>query len=405
MLTTPNLSREFQLAAACCVWPPSERRNARIRSAAEGGLDWNLFLRIVERQRIAGMAQDGLACAGIVLPSEAAARLASDATKIARNGLALASEAIRLQGLFDSAGLTALFLKGTTLAKLAYGNIAIKHAWDIDLLVAREDLGRATSVLHNAGYERFLPPPDFSDRQFLDWAEFAHESIFRHAMRGISVELHWRLAENPNYRSGRAIQGKARSVEVSPGHSLKTLADEDLFSYLCLHGAHHGWSRLKWLGDLAAWLVSKDADDIECLYREAKARGAGRAPDQALLLCEWLLDLPLPARLQSIRSGRATRWLASIALNAMAGGGTRQIEDRKFGNLQIELSQFLLADGPGAWLRAWRSKSIGWNDYLLLPLPRPLFFLYPILRVPSWFWRRAAHLSRRRRAITRESGL
>jgi hypothetical protein len=62
-----------------------------------------------------------------------------------------------------------------------------------------------------------------------------------------------------------------------------------------------------------------------------------------------------------------------------------------------------LADGPRGWVQALRSKSVGWTDYLNLPLPRPLFFLYPLLRAPSWAWRRVSRLTRRG-VVKRASG-
>jgi hypothetical protein len=393
------LSAEFRLAAACCIWPPSEHRNAAIRAAASGVADWNLFLRIVERQRIAGLANDGLRRAEIAAPPAVTAQLGGEAADIARQSLLLASEALRLQAAFDAAAVPALFVKGTALAQLAYGTIAIKHAWDIDLLVNPTDVRRGCDVLKAAGFVRISPPPTLADERFFIWSEFARESVFQHNGRGTFVELHWRLSDNPTLLAHVSASSGTQAVTVSAGHVLRTLRDEDLFAYLCLHGAHHGWSRLKWLADLAAWLAPKSPVEVERLYRKAKADGVGRSAAQALLLCECLFDVPLPAGLSAeMRRDRATRWLVSIALNAMAGAdASRQIDDRLLGDLQIRLSQFLLAPGVRHWLRELHTQSIGWTDFQNFSLPRPLYFLYPVLRAPSWIWRRGAYLLRRSR--------
>ena len=79
-----------------------------------------------------------------------------------------------------------------------------------------------------------------------------------------------------------------------PGlQGLRTLGEEDLFAYLCMHGALHWWNRLKWLADVNALLASTPEDGVERLVRAAEARGAGRAAAQALLLCQRLLaDAP-----------------------------------------------------------------------------------------------------------------
>jgi hypothetical protein len=383
------LPAAFRLVAACCIWPPSERRNSAIRQASSEAIDWDNVLQITRRQRVAGLVHDGLKCAEIVLPAAVADALAIGASDVARRGLLLASEALRLQDLFAAADIPVMFVKGTALAQLAYGNIAIKQAYDIDVLVTPDAVVRSCAVLEAAGYRRTFPSAKVTAERFATWTEFSKECVFQHDRHGVIAELHWRLADNPTVLRGVTANSASRSVAVSPGRALRTLGDEDLFAYLCFHGAQHAWSRLKWLADLAAWLAPKPPEDVERLCRSAKAAGTGRAPDQALLLCEVLFGTSLPPAL-AMWEDRANRWLVSIALSAMAGGGaTQQTHDRPFGNLEIFLSHFLLA--PSFW-RELHTKAIGGVDFDSVALPRPLFFLYPVLRVPSWIWRRTLHL-------------
>lgn len=392
------LPNEFLLVAACCRWPPSEVRNAAIRSAASQSIDWDKFLRVVDRQRVAGLAHKGLKETGIELPLAVKSRLAARAGEIARQCLKLASEALTLQAVFDSAAIPAMFLKGTALGLLAYNNIGIKQAWDIDLLVLPEDVGRVCKILAAAGYKRIMPPESFTDGRFFSWTDFAHECIFLKETTGAYLELHWRLSANPAALSHITATSTSQLVVVSPGHALRTIADEGLFAFLCMHGALHGWSRLKWLADLAAWLSQRPAGTIDLLYRKAKMDGVGRAAAQALLLCEQLFAMPLPPDFAlELRSDRATRWLVAIALDAMAGdAASRQTDDRPLGNLKIEISHFLLATSAREWFRELYSKSIGWTDFQQIALPRSLFFLYPVLRVPSWIWRRAVRIGQLR---------
>jgi hypothetical protein len=387
------LPDDFRLVAACCIWPPSERRNAAIRAAAGGNIDWKNVLRVVARQRVSGLAHDGLERAGIEVPAKVKARIAADASDIARQSLMLAQEALKLQAAFDAAGLPAAFVKGSALALLAYGKLGIKHAWDIDLLVEPKDLSRVGTVLAEAGFERQMPPASMSEERFRAWTDFAREGLYRQYVRGTFLELHWRLSDNRSLLAHVTASTGTRKVEIAPGQFLRTLEDADLFAYLCLHGAHHGWSRMKWLADLAALLAQKPLAEVETLYRKAKADGVGRAAAQALLLCERLFGLPLPDGLAAeMQRDRAIRWLVSVALNAMAGdAASRQTEDRPLGNFEIEISHFLLATGMRAWLRELESKAIGWTDFQNFALPRPLYFLYPLLRLPSWAWRRVAH--------------
>lgn len=392
---------DFRLVAACCIWPPSEKRIAAVRAAADGFSDWDGFLRSVTRHRVSALVRDGLERAGIAVPDAVRDELARNSAIIARLALGLAQEALTLQEAFERAGIPAAFLKGSALAILAYGNLGIKHAWDIDLLVQPEDLRRVNAMLAELGYQRYMPPASLPEERFYAWTEIARESMARHATRDIYLELHWRLCDNPAMLAHVTARSCTRQVEIAPGRSLRTLDDQDLFVYLCAHGAHHAWSRLKWLGDLAALIAPKSTVEVEALYRRAQGEGAGRCAAQALLLCEQLFALELaPCLSRELRSDRATRWLVSIALNEMAGDAqSRQTDDRVLGNLRIELSHLLLASDVKAWFHELRSKSIGWTDFQTIALPRRLYFLYPVLRVPSWLWRRVAHLAGYRRQI------
>ena len=122
---------------------------------------------------------------------------------------------------------------------------------------------------------------------------------FVHEATGLRIELHWRLFLNPHAMAETSIMAASRVVPLAGAAGLRTLGEEDLFAYLCMHGALHWWNRLKWLADINALLAATPERDVERLIRAAEARGAGRAAAQALLLCRRLLGTPLPARLTS----------------------------------------------------------------------------------------------------------
>ncbi|HWD28779.1 MAG TPA: nucleotidyltransferase family protein [Rhizomicrobium sp.] len=377
-----SLPAEFRLVAACCIWPRSERRNDAICRAVSGGIDWNKLVEIARRQRVMGLVADGVKEAALAVPPPVAAKLAAEGAETARDALKMASEALRIQAAFDAAMLPCLFVKGSALALLAYGNLGIKQAWDIDLLVAPADVPRACEILETLSYDRLMPPPGFPEARFRAWVEIAREGLFRNATRNVHVELHWRLSDNRAQLADVRPSGPSLGVEIAPGKALRTLAEDDLFAYLCLHGAHHAWARMKWLADVAAWLASKPEVETLRLYRRAQAKDVGRAAGQALLLSHLLFELPLPPDLLAeLRRDRTVRWLVKVALDCMTG-------DRILGSMRIEASHFLIASGVGHWLEEVSAKSIGWTDFQRFALPRPLYFLYPVLRLPSWLWRR-----------------
>jgi hypothetical protein len=381
-----KLSPEFLLAAACCRWPPSEPA-VRVRAAA---VDWAKFLAVIRRQRVEGLASNALRRSGIPLPDAIATELRAAAAEIARLNLAFVAESRRLQRMFDGAGLDFLFVKGATLDMLGYGSLALKRARDIDMLIAPADVATACELLAQAGYARTIPGPEVGPDRFGRWIELCKETNWYHPATGIVVELHTDLVDNPALLPGVDTGAPRQTVEVAPGIALETLATEQLFAYLCVHGATHAWSRLKWVADVGALLSSLDPDAIEQLYRKSLAIGVGRCSAQALLLCRELFELPLPERLLAeLEADRVSVWLRDLALQVMTGQSGAELDDTVLGTIPIHVSHFALASGWRYRLSELTRKLQSRQDQVDIPLPRPLTFLYPLIAVPSWLWRRA----------------
>ncbi len=389
-MTATALPREFLLVAACCRWPLDAQAKAAIGAAAVPALDWPYVLRIVKRQRVAGLVHHALEMAGIDVPAAEAGALAAEAERIVRQNLLLAFESARLQRGFDTAGIAVLMLKGTVLAQLAYGSQAFKHSRDIDLLVPAARAEDALRFLASEGYALSAPADALSKAQRRTVIQYGNELALRRHGREPLVELRWRLTDNMRLLAGIDAFAQPQTVALSGGASLRTLSDENLFAYLCVHAASHAWSRLKWLADLNALLANKGEADLERLYRYAQAVGSGLCAGQALLLCHRLLGLKLPAGLgDEIQADKRLRLLVAFALDAMVGPDAEtEIENRPFGSTRVALMQFLLGRGTGYFLAQCRVLSVRVSDVVRYPLPTPLHFLYPILRLPSWLWRR-----------------
>jgi hypothetical protein len=381
-----SLSREFLLAAACSVWPPSERRIETIREAAAGPLDWDRLLQIIRRHRVAGLVHDGLTRARLAVPPEIARHIAGQAAELVRQNLAHAAEAVRLQRIFAEADLPVAFVKGVSLAMLAYGNLGLRHSWDIDLLVHRESAMAATMLLEGAGYRRSEPPAAFSEAQLETWLLRCKELRYVHDEKQVVVELHCRPFDNSQLMAGMRVASSLRFVPFAEGIGVYTFAEEDLFAYLCAHGAVHCWFRLKWLADIGALLAQQPEGGVERLYLAAEARGAGPSAAQAMLLCRRLLGTMIPDPLvATLRQKPAVRWLETIAMKAMTAD--RIPTDLPFGTTWSSLARFLLGRDWRYWLAEIKVYATSPVDILMLPLPERLQLLYPVLRLPLWMWR------------------
>jgi hypothetical protein len=381
------------------MWPPSDRRTEAIRTAAAGPLDWARFLRVARRHQVIGLVHEGITRVQPDVPSEIAGEIGARASTLVRENLAIARESVRLQHLFDDADLPILVVKGAPLAMLAFSNVGLRSAQDIDLLVAYETLPAATELISGVGYRRYDPPADITDTKLRLVMPLRKDLAFVHQTSGLQLELHWRLFLN-SHAVAEPSMSQSRVVSLAGGAGLRTMGEEDLFAYLCMHGALHWWNRLKWLADINALIASVQEDDLERLVRAAQARGAGRAAAQALLLCRRLFQTPIPTSLTAeLDSSLTMRWLEATAVKAMTTGhGEDDPHEVRFGTTRGSISTFLLGRGWRYQLAELGVQLTNPTDVLTVPLPKQLQFLYPVLRLPLWVWRHAVQHDGRRGA-------
>lgn len=389
------MSPEFTLAAACCIWPPSERRKRTIETAAARGIDWDRMSRLVARHRVAGLVHHGLMHSGTAMPTDFAQAIAAEAHEILRTNLATAAETVRLHRLMTDAGIPRIFFKGTTLALLAYGGLGMRHAKDIDFLVDPESVPKATELLEDAGYRRFEPVPNLGQAGLRTFAAIRKDYAFKNQERQTEVELHWRLFDNHHLMPGLGLKSQTQNVRVGES-TLPTFAGDDLFAYLCMHGALTGWFRLKWLADVSALLTQAGLDGGERLYRACLEKGAGQAAAQAILLCHRLLSTDVSeGLLAALNRDPNTKALERTALWAISPGSEeKEPMDVFLGGARINFSHLRLR--PDWRYRASELKSymVAPDDLVLLPLPAGLHVLYPVLRLPLWLWRRRPRRAR-----------
>ena len=196
----------------------------------------------------------------------------------------------------------------------------------------------AASLLATLGYELKIP----GDVALLPrWQRFRNQSLWR-LSDGTFVELHSRLIDLPGLLPTFSASSPRQMVAVAPGIELPTLAEDELFAYLCVHGGWSAWFRLKWITDLAALLHRRDTHEIAALYDRSQQLGASRTASQALLLAGMLYDIPLSSELADRLNRPLNRWLTDAALRRLVG---REPTERPLGTLPIHVTHFFLKDG------------------------------------------------------------
>lgn len=322
------------------------------------------------------------------MPPQVAESLAEQATLIARQNLLHAAETWKLRRLFDEAGIPAVFVKGVSLGVLAYGSLGLKHGRDIDMLVPPAFSEQALKLLETFDCRLCQPYRQFGDGRRHLIFRYSKDAALVNSRSGVEVELHWSLADNPLLLKNVDCASPVQIVTLTKDCCIPTLNDRDLFAYLCVHGAIHGWSRLKWLADVGALIARREDAEILALYRHAQACGAGLCAAQTLLLCERLLDWSLPAGLETeLRGNPRLERLAIAAMGAMKKAVV-EIEGSFGDKVRAYLRPFSLGRGRKFFAAQLRTRSVMLVDVARFPLHPSLNFLYPFLGLPLWLWRR-----------------
>lgn len=340
MLPAPDPT--FSLMLATLRWPDDVARRSAIAHRASAAIDWKRFLALASRHRASPLAIQGLISAEIALPAWTSTQL-EDARKHALFGeMTIARRLEQLQQRLADGAIQAIALKGPALSLRAFGQLGLRTYRDLDLLVNEADLASVGTLLIEDGYE-FVEPSPRNSTDLSAWAKDHKDMVLRHPLTGQLIEVHWRLFDNRALMPVRELSSPVRLGLAPLEASLVLPADVEL-RYLCLHGALHGWSRLRWLADINAMIAHVPRKSMPAIIRSADGR-ISPAVSQALILCRELLGAVFPPDIDRILArSRRGRWLARLAWSEILRSGTEELEAVHLGSTVKNLSHYALLD-------------------------------------------------------------
>ena len=366
---------EIELMLACARARLDDERAARVRTLAEGPLDWKLLLEVAPRHGLVPLLYTHLAAAARdAVPTDVMQALRERVRANAGRAMLTVGTLHRLIDILDAAGIAAMPYKGPALAMQAYGSVTLRQAGDLDILVRRGDAIRAGEVLAADGWTAQYALSPARQRAFVRHG-YAH--AFTRPGEPM-VELHWALAQ-PFFGFHVDLDSLwPRLVRVAlPPRQVLAPAPEDLLLILSVHGIKHMWERLEWIASATEVARSGDIDLARALDEAARI-GCERMVLLALRLGRDLLGAPLPSAIDARASSPS---LAPLVERVWARLGRLEMAEAGGG----ELFRFQL----GARER-WRDRlaylaglplATTPDDWAAHPLPEPLAFLYPATRV------------------------
>ena len=374
-ITDLSIAREFLVCVARGAM--DEQISARVRTLAQNQVDWDSLIREASEHGLLPLLYNHLnaTCRDLV-PGPILARLKKEFIANSQCNLYLMRELIRILDLLRADGIEALAFKGPVLAAMLYGDLSLRHAGDLDILIHKEDFLRAKGLLESAGYRM---EPQLSKSQQSSHLRFHCEIQFVHHERVSVVDLHWGLTPKAFPFSLNSRDLVARSVALTfAGHTIQTFAREDLLLYLCMNGAKDNWNQLESVALVAELLrVYDQLDWVTCIKRAGASRGRNMLA-LGLMLAKDLFNCDIPAEILATLNGHES--LRQTAL---------MIERRLLGEARkppTQLQQFRMnlrymdrkRDAVVGLARAIYVPTI--SDWQTVSLPGPLYPLYYLLR-------------------------
>jgi uncharacterized protein (TIGR03032 family) len=263
---------EMQLLLACVQAHFTTVEEAFIRQLLDAEFDWTLFTRKAIDHGLGGMAGHMLnRLVPDSVPDDILIAFRVHNNRVRERNHLLFGEFKNVAAVLSKQGVDVIPLRAPILAFQAYDDPACREFSDIDFLVQDADLTATMTSLGKLGYER---DPKLSDAQSeMTQRLEGRESIFNPSS-GISLRLHTRLIP---LKMGLGIDysGLLRRTQRTTvnGSAMVTLAPEDTFLLLVIHGGKDLWRRIIWACDVAAFIGSHPDLDWKTIIDRAASQG------------------------------------------------------------------------------------------------------------------------------------
>jgi hypothetical protein len=165
----------------------------------------------------------------------------------------------------EETGIEAVALKGLALIARFYGDAGLRPMADVDVLVPRSDVDRASGVARSLGWHpRYSLTPAF--RRVKHAAPFDHPE-------GVACDLHWRVFEEAGDAEADDEFRAAAEPAMFQDMRLRVLSPTDQLLHVCGHAGK--WApvpAIRWVADVALILRDGSIDWPRLLDHAARRR-------------------------------------------------------------------------------------------------------------------------------------
>jgi hypothetical protein len=253
-------------------------------------IDWNAFASHATEfgltSTVAGVVSESAA------PEEVKQLLDEAARRIRLRTTLFWIETDRILGHLDAAGIRSVLLKGPALGLTVYRRPEHRVTADLDVLVDRGEVERASERLAELGYRQA------TTRRHASFYETHHfHRVLRNAS-GVTVEVHWDLSRPADYFRFDLDELLSRTRVLSrPEGEIRVPSDTDQLLHAACQALREGYTDLRRVVD-SALLLPKDAPTPAGIVELAERQGMSTALWALLHTRKTLLGMSPPADLE-----------------------------------------------------------------------------------------------------------
>ncbi|WP_232224177.1 nucleotidyltransferase domain-containing protein [Mastigocladopsis repens] len=385
-----NVKPEIELLLRCVRTSPNDSTIERIKALVQEDIDWEYLIQTAYRNGVIPLLHWSLSkiCPQSV-PATFQQQLQYDQYVRTQRSLILTNKLLKLLELFEANNIPVIPFKGPILAISAYGDIARRDFYDLDILVRKQDFLKTKELLADQGYQ----PYSNSNEK-----EATYLSSLKPEQQKAYLQSHWELhlvdeRDRVTVDLHHGILPKQFSflfdtewiwedAQLKPFANKKVLhfALEDLILILCSQGAKDCWLQMNRICDIAQLIRTSDEIDWERVCERAAKLRMTRILLLGLLLTHNLLEVELPKTiLQQIQASPLLESLASQIYIQLFTQTNNSLQDYKIKSFFFHLR---LIEHPldKVWYCFEHLIVPTIADQVFLPLPKHLSFLYYLLR-------------------------
>jgi hypothetical protein len=249
------------LVLALCGTAERRRREAEAAAALVPRVDARRLGTLLERLRLTGLVGGRLQGLGVRVDPRLEEEIRSWTAQVRERGRTHELTTLTILAELEQAGIRALALKGSVLARELYGDVGVRSPGDIDLLVAPGHLPAAVQVVQRMGWAHQAVASRTTALPLL------HETLAHPALP--RVELHWRVHW---YETRFAADALARADRAAP-HEPLIMDSADGLAALMLFYARDGFAGLRIPADAATWWDTRcEGCDLDALVEHTATR-------------------------------------------------------------------------------------------------------------------------------------